>query len=206
MPLDPRAIERGTPGLAIPAQAGELERRLAGLERLLSFGAAPPWRTTLPASPRDNQEIDLVGGTDRLWRLRYQAAAARWRFIGGPPLHSGPAGAISTNSTTRASPGGGPSLTVPFTGAYHCTWGFYTDIQSTATTQAVTQFMRNGAAIATGYITGRGGGGGASAAGPTFTASFNAGDVLDLTFYGTVGGVAYYGDAFWLSALPLYLT
>lgn len=212
MPLDPRAIERGIPGLGQAANVGELDRRLSGTERRLALGAVPPYVTALPSSPRDNQEVELVAATDKLWHLRYQAAAARWRFIGGPALASGPAGAISMNSTTPTAPGGGPSITVPFTGGYRLEGGFYADIQTTGGVYQAYAFANLGgagelgASNHRGYVTSRGGGGGAHITlppGEVYT--FTAGQVIDFRFAGTVGAVAYYAQDFWLELEPIYL-
>lgn len=86
--------------------------------------------STLPTSPTDGQEIYYQASGDMTtqgvtWHLRYRSAArsgaGAWEYLGGPPLLSGPAGDITTASTSYVAMTSGPSLTVPRQGVYNVT-------------------------------------------------------------------------------------
>lgn len=88
----------------------------------------PPIVTTIPASPQFGDQViyaaDATNGV--YWHLQYDATGTYpWKFIGGPPLFSGPIGGTqwgvnegtsSLNHTTLAT--AGPAITVPLPGDY----------------------------------------------------------------------------------------
>ena len=92
-----------------------------------ALALGPTYETSLPSSPVDGQEIYYAASaTDSvIWHLRYRSAArsgsGAWEFLGGPPLYSGPAGDITTASTSYVALSSGPSLTVPRQGIYNVT-------------------------------------------------------------------------------------
>jgi hypothetical protein len=86
---------------------------------------APPYGTSLPASPADGQEailVDSVSNPSYQWRFRYNAgssSAYKWEFIGGAPASSSADPLEATTSQTYVvltTPG--PSITLPRAGDY----------------------------------------------------------------------------------------
>lgn len=166
--------------------------------------AVIPVVTALPAVANEGDEIILSTGTRR-WRLRFEQATQRWYPEGAAtPLHSGPGGAISFNSTTPTVPGGGPSLTVPVKGRYLLRLGAYLEAPTSSGIILQAQGYKNGAFITAGaLLTVKGSGA------KTFTEGeqdFVVNDFLDFRIFGNTPTTAYYGDNFHLSLQPIYLS
>lgn len=113
-----------------------LVRRIDALERKLGQ-TYPPLVTTLPTSPLDGDQIDLIvddaGSVSgpHIWRCRYREATtgtSKWHVIGGSApfaLYYGALGTTTTTSTTVVDfITGTAGITLPFTGNYlmrvHC--------------------------------------------------------------------------------------
>ena len=81
----------------------------------------PPLLTSLPTTAVDTDEIrflaDAAAGV--VWHLKYDAATARWRYLGGPPLFAEIATSESSTSGTYAALAtAGPSIVLPLAGDY----------------------------------------------------------------------------------------
>lgn len=79
MPLDPRATESNEPGVRAAARSGDLERRVASLERALlvlgpAIGNGAP--TTDPTTLRETTPY-----IDRTNRRLYYVVAGAWRWV-----------------------------------------------------------------------------------------------------------------------------
>jgi len=121
----------------------------------------PPAVTSLPGAPVDGQEVyylaDVTNGV--IWHLRYNAAAAKWQYLGGSPLQvtqTGSSGQSTANNTTWTDLTGMPTLTIPLAGSYWLTiYGAIQQAAASALAEArVTAFnqaetMSTAAAIAT---------------------------------------------------------
>lgn len=167
-----------------------------------------PVVTALPTGPTEGDEVYLSTGTRR-WHLRYEGGATpRWYYLGSAPLISGPTGALSFNSTVPTAPSTGPSLTVPFKGRYLLGLGAYLEgpIGGAQILQAQVYKTPSGGAaagIAAAFVTVKGCG---ARCASESEQDFLAGDFLDFRVYGNTASVAYSGDNFKLSLLPIYLT
>lgn len=79
------------------------------------------YRTTLPSSPFNGQEIYFYTSSG-IWHLRYRSNAPssyKWEYVGGTPLLA----EVTTDETRAATTYGdlstaGPSITVPLAGTY----------------------------------------------------------------------------------------
>lgn len=107
-----------------PAQLLVTSARLNNIETGLVLASAPIV-TTLPASPVDGQECNLLADATNgvVWHLVYRASSGKWHFTGGPPLFS------QVLSFSNLNQGGyfdwsGPSITVPVAGDYGVAFGF----------------------------------------------------------------------------------
>jgi hypothetical protein len=82
-----------------------------------------PRVTALPTSPVDGAECYFVADAANgcLWHLRYDAASAKWEFLGGSPLRSlQSAGNSNLNQPSDTADATGPSLVIPLAGDYDC--------------------------------------------------------------------------------------
>jgi hypothetical protein len=93
---------------------------------------SPPEVTALPAGPLDGDEVyyqPVASDPSYTWHLRYNANSPnspKWEFLGGSALQTTPSGSIATSSTSYVALTGGPTITVPNTGAYYVRWAFST--------------------------------------------------------------------------------
>ena len=101
---------------------------------------SPPFATTLPASPKDGQQVvwtpdnTAFGANNTIaWLMMYQASTSRWVYLGGSPARSGSTGAAwtyapTTSTVNKPNPqdkyGGGKALTLPNAGYWNVgLWG-----------------------------------------------------------------------------------
>jgi hypothetical protein len=88
--------------------------------------SGPPLVASLPDSPYDGQEVNLLADATAgvVWHLRYRAASAsayKWEFAGGARLSAEAAAELSTASGSYVD--GGVAVTVPRAGEYEIELG-----------------------------------------------------------------------------------
>lgn len=104
--------------------AGDNNSTFFHVTEYISGGVVSPVVTALPTSPFDGQEVSLQVNLANgiFWRMKWVAAAAKWIFLGGPPLQDQVLtdGAIPGTQTSYAdiAGSGNPSVTLPQAGMY----------------------------------------------------------------------------------------
>ena len=170
---------------------------------LTSFGATPH------VSPIDGDEWVYPVDTVRLWKFRYRAAAAsyKWQFVGGATAQS----EIATGQTTTTTGAWldlatvGPSFTVPFAGWYH----FQSSARGTHTLDGALIWialynMRTAAGSGYSITTYAGASPGPFPA-SVLVAEAQAGDTYRLRYHSSSAGTATWSDR-WLTVTPLAVT
>lgn len=125
-------------GSTIPSYPGNGANTLAvsKIDGVVYPTGKPPRITTSllsggPPSAPDDGDIWIataVDASDTRWQFQYNAGSAsayKWDFIGGPPIHTGPSGNVTTASTSMVDLTGAPTLVIPRTGLYIVDYGMY---------------------------------------------------------------------------------
>ena len=105
-----------------PTGPGDTNASFFSIYEFTTSGFVSPVVSALPSTPFDGQEITLVVDAANFvyWRMKWVAAAAKWIFVGGQPIHRKVTNTQSITGTAFADIGGSgdPSCPLPAAGMY----------------------------------------------------------------------------------------
>jgi hypothetical protein len=172
-----------------------------------AYGANPP------ASPVDGQEwiFPCYPANSGFWHFRYDAANARWGFLGGQPLTQRGVNVNVASSPNGVWPATGfPSFTIPRSGVYICKYGGSigdgNGTLAAAQVYCTFQCYQNGTAVDTySGVMATGTWQAAAAAGlAAFGVSIN--DIIQLRVSSNVAGKNLTVLQAWMELIPAYVT
>jgi hypothetical protein len=169
-----------------------------------------PEVTSFPTTPFHGQVIDYVfdavNGYD--WRFRYNAATAKWRYIGGPPMFAEVTAQESTSSASYAALGTtGPAVITPRAGDYFVDQGAWFSSTGSNSEQMLMSYDigGTGAVDADAVIAGTSAGGTiaqSASARRRFKASLAASTTLTSKYKIPAAAAGFFGNR-WISLVPV---